>query len=1321
MSTDQIKNNPDECQNRYGKHLSTYVSIPEIRTRWEKVVERLTDGRAVLGAIYAPYGYGKTGAALDLWKLCENAGIVAVPPFVCTSLSDILEATHAWVVYKLKGSRPEHIPEIESIYNEVRLRTNEEWVQDIACKQEISEEKARSLLFQLQKSGNLHLDILPSSILRYLRTATDLVVRSGFKGLLIVPDEFKLFIQSSSDRDSNISKLQEFIWGIIDEKRPVGIVLSMPETTYAEIRLKSEDILQRLGAHHINLNLRQVYGAGFPQSLWSQMVKVLKLTTDEAKSIKDEVLMALGQFCPRDELFNGPRSVVATLKRAALKYHETKQPYDILDFVRDYTSGIIVFDGKESSTKGALSFLLSLHKNEGMNTEHAIHLLAAFPDGCPEEVAEAYGVKDELYNVAGKHLGDRVIYQVLGPTLSVYKLGENKDPITDILKIFRRSYNPTDKSIHRAALRGFWNFVLPKILRKRQGSAILGWSGLNEIPTGKMLDFEERQLVGAPSEAYPQRKLNLRVTADESYWDSLLDDSHLSVSILLDPSDQAHFEIDMKKTNVVKIRLAINRVIDSRQIPRDIARLQDIFLPRDVTPLLLLAVADFLDEKILRSDSLGVNEKRLCEYLVKTTFVDRIIRELFGEELREIVDEELPIGTSFFESFLASRFEFLFPNYVPLASTPPQILEKYIQALDNSIEPRLSLAQKRGHLEIKSTKAEIAKKFGYSRHSTFKENVKSLLSSLAEIVEWEGARDDSIASIRLKQHPLELEIIKWLSQCNTGLTVEGKKVHALPLSQVIDQAMELGYLEQEIDYVVRLLVARGYCNIREVKGHKVLHETVYHKTALELQQIYLKFQTDLEKLQAIEAIHLEEVFGDKKWDLKSAIEDLVRREKQNEDICEVLDQIQHEIELLTRYLRNYVAGKVVDLISKRAHVKLQAITSGKNKQLPTILDSSKKSVPATEFSVLLQNLQVQLANLFLQQISNYKSLHKKAQNVLTKYENWKSNKGSNLIDFYIELREEVEVIEQELSKIERQSKHLDDLITNFQRWYEMAQEISSFLVQLLQQKDINNVAQELYSELQKDLVFQIRQHLAVNKLDALNDWEVFQQKLRSLQKQWEQASLERRRTFMTVVENYRECLLNAGISQVKLDPGYDDVNPDVSRNRLIEEIEEILANVKQKASQYLHQARLEILKAQKIYGLNRSNEILELQVLWKEINESISELFSRLTASLVSDFEEFNLWLNELKPLIEPGGKIAQLQDKVADAIHEVNKIPLEPHEEQMLQVIHKFNGNLTEVFVYLLGEHKEYQTIEEILSVVISLYKKGRLNLDGKPIARVG
>ena len=108
-SANDLANAPEEWEGKFQYHIATYVAIADVESRWDAILNNLLKGQSATGLIYADTGYGKTSTGASLWKYAEARDIVAVPPFIWNSLADMLTATHGWICYRLKATRPELI------------------------------------------------------------------------------------------------------------------------------------------------------------------------------------------------------------------------------------------------------------------------------------------------------------------------------------------------------------------------------------------------------------------------------------------------------------------------------------------------------------------------------------------------------------------------------------------------------------------------------------------------------------------------------------------------------------------------------------------------------------------------------------------------------------------------------------------------------------------------------------------------------------------------------------------------------------------------------------------------------------------------------------------------------------------------------------------------------------------------------------------------------------------------------------------------------------------------------------------------------------
>ena len=204
-----LANSPEEWESKFQFHVATYVAIADVESRWNTILNNLQKGKSATGLIYADTGYGKTSTGVSLWNYAELQGIVAVPPFIWNSLADMLTATHGWVCHRLKDTRPELIPDLEQQHQSVVEVDEEILAQRMVHEDGLTYEQARRTITHLKAEGRLLDALSPHQLLNYLRFATETLLKSGYKGLLILPDEFELF-KDNLDTAQNFHRSQGF-------------------------------------------------------------------------------------------------------------------------------------------------------------------------------------------------------------------------------------------------------------------------------------------------------------------------------------------------------------------------------------------------------------------------------------------------------------------------------------------------------------------------------------------------------------------------------------------------------------------------------------------------------------------------------------------------------------------------------------------------------------------------------------------------------------------------------------------------------------------------------------------------------------------------------------------------------------------------------------------------------------------------------------------------------------------------------------------------------------------------------------------------------
>ena len=106
VNADDLLHVPQKVENDYLKHVATFIPMGDIGAFSTRLVKRVKGAKTPKGLIVAPYGYGKTSTLALLWRECEEQELVAVPPFYCSALLDVLTATSGGVQFRLESRQP---------------------------------------------------------------------------------------------------------------------------------------------------------------------------------------------------------------------------------------------------------------------------------------------------------------------------------------------------------------------------------------------------------------------------------------------------------------------------------------------------------------------------------------------------------------------------------------------------------------------------------------------------------------------------------------------------------------------------------------------------------------------------------------------------------------------------------------------------------------------------------------------------------------------------------------------------------------------------------------------------------------------------------------------------------------------------------------------------------------------------------------------------------------------------------------------------------------------------------------------------------------
>jgi hypothetical protein len=163
------------------------------------------------------------------------------------------------------------------------------------------------------------------------------------------------------------------------------------------------------------------------------------------------------------------------------------------------------------------------------------------------------------------------------------------------------------------------------------------------------------------------------------------------------------------------------------------------------------------------------------------------------------------------ESAFEAKCSELYPNYKPLKVTKEwkNHLLKYRDAVS-----RRPLAERRGQQPFIDSKDVVAQAFGWT-HTVFESNSRTLQTMDLIQVRWGVGRGaESEARVDFREHPLETLLRETLQRDGRDKPVpidgRSKRVKSIEVSQLKGVARQQGYLPEEVDEVLELLVLRQF-------------------------------------------------------------------------------------------------------------------------------------------------------------------------------------------------------------------------------------------------------------------------------------------------------------------------------------------------------------------------------------------------------------------------------------------------------------------------------------------------------------------------------
>lgn len=1284
VNADDLLFDAQKVESAYQKHVQTFIPMGDVTNFSSRLARRVTGAKTPKGLIVAPYGYGKTSTLAFLWHECEQQEMVAVPPFYCANLLDILKATYGWVKFRLQQREPALVSDLEEIYAKYTSATIDEMAAHYARDHGLAKITAANLLHDMLKSGSLVLELTPPNLLFFLDSTANLVNRAGFKGLVILPDEFQQYFSKGANLRRTIQEFREFVWGLDTRSNSLGVIFSVPSYAEAIIQEQGKDILARLKKDDLYYRLQDIYTLDFPMQLWRRYTDSFQLGRVASQVIDKETLKAIGQIAEREDLGEGPRTVIDSFKRAILHYQDHGQSYTPINLIDDFLESNINFQAQTNKLKTVTRQALDSAIANSTERKQAVKLLAAFPRGCPIAIQKRYALYDAVNALSRQAHGELMTHLIEGYTLlGLSRTGGPTHTVDIIITRFWQSFEEDELHLE-AAIRAFNGRLLPRFFERRRGPTMTGWGELEFSPTAKGSYLS--LLEGSFNPRYPRRRLALQIAYEEGQFQPLSHEADLQFDFLF--ARQGHENagsLTLPSDRLARFALNLQQKMTGT-LPQDLQKLQEFVNPEFVTPLLMLSLVSYFDRwEEVEEQTIPETDKQEIEHFIGR-LTNYAIQLLFNQELAATILPPLRrVGRQMLEELFNRLCNNLFPNYHTffVHAQHEKVLNDYINALQG-----MSLKERRGHAVLRGTKDGLARRFGLNSVATFENRIESEYTDFMEKTEWSGRGDQSTAEIKLKLHPLEDEILQRLRTSPTR-NIDGRVTPVLGSNELADLAHKIGYRDEEILLALQLLMARGY--VRFDGASKIIYLVQIGPDLHELQKQLERLTADLTSVGNLLA-------GQEIDHLHKALSTLGARLANVDQDEEELDELQTQISDLNEKISRSLSAQRNDL-QKQLNILLMAVERSLIKlRGSNILDREIKGQVA--FVMHLNELRQVLAQEQRRLADNYSRLKETLTRSISQ------TNGGPITEIQT-LYQAKQSGAQHQAALSENDKALEAEIGHLEKWIKLLNDTDQLFNALSRLPDVRE-------QLTQQVVPEIQVYLTKQGRKGLPDWEPFLAKVKAVEEELEKRRRHGNEAFTDTKESYEHVLREINVADYRPRARYTYGEDADSYRDLYEEVRAKIEKRLDEITADLSREQTDLLKARYINIVKDEHQPL-LQQVAKQLTETeakLRQVRKALTLNLVQQGgDELAAFSKQVNELAKIAGNARQQLGPVLFAEHELS----EP-EIKALKTLGTSPGmDLTDLFVHL---HRDNQrlALTDLLTILEGLYQKHRITIQIRP-----
>jgi hypothetical protein len=1312
----------------YKRHVRTYVPLGrqadegQSVTGFERrVIREVRQGGAVRGYITAEYGYGKTSTALYLWSRARTENLLTVPPFQLNKLTDLIVASFGWICYEIGRTRPNLLNEAQSQYESLMDRSAESLAQRYGMDLPVAQRMVRDRPDIL--------DLTPADYIRFFEQMTHLAQQAGFGGLLILADEVQQYIEPEikSGIKDPISPLFDVIGAILTRRNHLnfGLILVIPPKELALLRDQRGDLVHRV--LQVSLDLASVYDREFPRRLWHRLAKEFDFEEHRDRIVSHECLEALGQISARNDLSDGPRTVINTFRRMTRRYielgHPETEPYTPYHLVEDFVNGNIQYDSPKKIPR-IVSQALSHNLVKGHpDRERAVKWAAAFPnEGVPRSLQERFGLTEAFDDLAQSALGDLVIsvgdVRNQGFTLrGLDQIIVETDWLTTTIREFWRTYYETADTTRQRALEAFFKLLTTKVFPDNQWTVVERISGGLTRNMGLVLNGSFNSF----NRCFPERRIHVRVLWEEEPIKDAgpLGEVVVQIRLLrhLDWSEdkRRHYAESIQinyESRQIELTLNLMHREEGAISPQLERIVGPIVSPYKLTPLLLLTMHHVIDEK-RENNLIPKKDDERIQYGFQPDLLDNVFRELFNEAVGVLVEaaEERIV-----EVALLQLLEAIYPDYDTLiqVSNWSSSLQKYMNALKH-----LETAHERqGQIVFEGNKEDVADLFTLTNTGldSFISNFPSLIDITRDFPTRREEKQGITGAVRFQLHSLEKKIRNWLQEApNTEkVKVAGRsfEIHRMVSNEIYRRADEFGYREKEIDVILDLMEERGLVERDPRRG--ILREAITQAPSVD------ELAADVEVWQA-DIATLAEAFSQssqlRQWQEEAQkAQAMVEQKLRVKPDDEQLIRLRRTVHTYQRHLTAFV---------KERHQLLQGEASKLLNRLPAP-DRRQGERLNTPVQGSVDYVQ-QINDLRVRVLRQYTALAGELERLRSavKYTHAALKAEELSLQSLVRLVIELKAHEQQSEDLNGRQDKFTNRFNEFAAWTSMVERGSELSEDIQTLGELVREQREQFHRLSQE----INGHLSANKLDALPDAPTYEMRLNEIANAVRRLRNEATERYNTLQERYQRALVDGlGFPRDRLwtPHRYNPVAPEDSYMRLVSDVQSTLRRVCEQLKRVIRQEQESVRSTLRspLMSTMLSEERESLVTRGEELEQKLITLNEQLNykgdnldnTEVINDFpqEGEGQFHHLLQQLGQVRDQLSELHPKVELLNSVLQALELTGPEEQLIKAC-PFENEATEVSE--LRQIAKRLTEDDFWAALRGLHAKRRLRITVEPV----